>query len=77
MEAGVLGFTVRISVHRCGRASSLSNPFSIVELTARPRFSTALYGMIDLDSVGPRAIEDAFLPPVPAGWTRPRCAPAA
>jgi hypothetical protein len=42
-------------------------PLEVIELTARPRFSTALYGMIDLDPVGPRAVEEAFLPAVPAG----------
>lgn len=34
-------------------------PLERIELSARPPFSTPLYGMIDSDSIGPRAIEDA------------------
>jgi hypothetical protein len=34
-------------------------PLDIIELEARPPFSTPLYGMIDTDSLGPRAIEQA------------------
>lgn len=40
-------------------------PLEIVELTARPRFSTPLYGMVGLDSVGPGAVEREGAPPVP------------
>jgi hypothetical protein len=34
-------------------------PLEVVELTARPPFSTPLYGMIDSDPVGPGAIDGA------------------
>jgi len=41
------------SVWRAGR------PLERIELSARPPFSTPLYGMIDSDSIGPRAIDGA------------------
>jgi hypothetical protein len=34
-------------------------PLEVIELPARPPFSTRLYGMIDSDSIGPGASEDA------------------
>jgi hypothetical protein len=43
----------------CAAIWRAGRPLEILELPARPGFSTPLYGMISLDSIGPRAIPNA------------------
>lgn len=41
-------------------------PLQIIELAARPTLSTPVYGMIDLDSIGPRANAEEMAGAIPA-----------
>jgi hypothetical protein len=43
----------------CAAIWRYNAPLELLELAARPPFATPLYGMIDSDSLGPRAIEGA------------------